>query len=478
VIRAPEQFETGFARIRDELGVPETFPAEVLDEARASMPAATGGATDRIDARQLDLVAIDPPGSTDLDQAFAAERNGDGFRVHYAIADVAAFVAPGGAVDLEARRRGLTLYSPDGRAPLHPPVLSEGRASLLPGGERPALLWTVDLDGDGRPTDWRLERATVTVREAISYEEAQARLDGKRPPVAGRVDIELLRQIGMLREQREADRGGVSLALPGQEIVERDGTYELELDRSLPVEGGNAQISLLTGMVAARTMVDAQVGILRTLPPAPPAAVARLRLTASALGLDWPAEQPYAAFVRSLTADTPAASAFLVQATRVLRGAGYLGFDGALPGGAAHSAIASVYAHVTAPLRRLVDRFANEILLATYAGRRPPAWATEALDELPSLMGRAQQRSAALERAMIDFAEAVTLEASVGHRSRGVVIDVDADRERARVQIADPAIVAAIDGPALVLGQEVDLVLTAVSVQERAVSFQVAPSAV
>ena len=111
VIRTPRTFEQAFGRIRGELDVPERFPEVVLAEAEA----ARVDPSDRRDARSLPLVAIDPPGSTDLDQAFSAERRADGFRVHYAIADVGAFVEPGGAVDTEARRRGTTLYSPDTR---------------------------------------------------------------------------------------------------------------------------------------------------------------------------------------------------------------------------------------------------------------------------------------------------------------------------------------------------------------------------
>ncbi|WP_217585257.1 RNB domain-containing ribonuclease, partial [Microbacterium sp. GbtcB4] len=80
----------------------------------------------------------DPAGARDLGQAFHLVRDGDGYRVRYAIADVPGFVVPGGAVDAEARRRGQTLYAADGTFPLHPPVLSEDRASLLPDVVRPA----------------------------------------------------------------------------------------------------------------------------------------------------------------------------------------------------------------------------------------------------------------------------------------------------------------------------------------------------
>ena len=470
VIRTPRTFEQAFGRIRGELDVPERFPEVVLAEAEA----ARVDPSDRRDARSLPLVAIDPPGSTDLDQAFSAERRADGFRVHYAIADVGAFVEPGGAVDTEARRRGTTLYSPDTRTPLHPPVLSEDRASLLPGDDRPALLWTIDLDGGGRPVGNRLERATVRIREAISYVEAQQRIEAG--PGSGN-EIEepllLLAEIGALRQVREAERGGVSLNLPAQEVVEDDGSYTLSFDRTLPVEGWNAQISLLTGMVGGRTMYDAGVGILRTLPPPYEGDLDQLRRTAAVLGLDWADDVSYADFVRDLTPDTARRNAFLLQAARSFRGAGYVGFDGERPEHPTHGAIASLYAHVTAPLRRLVDRFGNEILLALHAERRPPAWALEALDELPSLMGQARQRESALERAMLDMAEALVLEHSVGEVFDGSVVAIDDRRGRARFQIADPAVIDDVPDDGRHLGERLKLRVERVDVNERLVDFRV-----
>ena len=466
VIRAPRAFERAFAAIRAELDVPPRFPGGVLEEAAT----ARAGGDGRRDARDLPFVAVDPPGATDLDQAFAAERRADGFRVHYAIADVGAFVEPGGAVDAEARRRGTTLYSPDTRTPLHPPVLSEDRASLLPGDDRPALLWAIDLGGDGEPIASHVERATVRVREAITYTEAQRRID------AGADErLTLLAEIGGLRQRREAERGGVSLNLPAQEVVERNGTYVLAFDETLPVEGWNAQISLLTGIVGGRTMLDAGVGILRTLPPLWDGDLDRLRRTARTLGLDWPDDVSYADFVRDLTPDTAHRNAFLLQAARSFRGAGYAGFDGERPEHPEHGAIASVYAHVTAPLRRLVDRFGNEILLALHAGRRPPGWATEALDELPSLMGQARQRESALERAMLDMAEALVLERSVGEVFDAAVVAIDERGERAVVQIADPAIVDEVPADGRRLGEELKLRVERVEVSRRLVELGVVP---
>src|SRR5919199_6979560 len=93
---APEAVELarGFARIRREMKLPTGFPQGVEKEAVEAATAARDSAR-YSDARNIEFVTIDPPGSRDLDQAFHAEADGSGYVVHYAIADVGAFVAPG-----------------------------------------------------------------------------------------------------------------------------------------------------------------------------------------------------------------------------------------------------------------------------------------------------------------------------------------------------------------------------------------------
>ena len=104
------ELRAGFARIRTELELPDGFPADVQADADE---VAAAGLHPSYDQTDVPLLTIDPPGSMDLDQALHVERRGEGFRVRYAIADVAAFVRPGGVIDQEAQRRVETLYSPD-----------------------------------------------------------------------------------------------------------------------------------------------------------------------------------------------------------------------------------------------------------------------------------------------------------------------------------------------------------------------------
>ncbi|MGW5732263.1 MULTISPECIES: RNB domain-containing ribonuclease [Streptomyces] len=444
--------------LRTTLDVPEGFAGDVLAEAERAVAAPRLPA---YDATDVPLFTIDPPTSVDLDQAMHLSRRGaGGYRVRYAIADVAAYVTPGGPLDSEAHRRVTTLYFPDEKVPLHPIALSEGAASLLPDQDCPAVLWTIDLDGEGRTVSTDVRRALVRSRAKLDYDGVQRSIDDgtAEEPLA------LLADIGRLREQLEIERGGISLNVPEQEIVERDGTYALDFRAPLPADGWNAQISLLTGMAAAELMIRSGAGILRTLPTAPDGAVGRLRRTAKALKVDWPHHVPYAELVRSLDPRQPHHAAFLQECTTLLRGAGYTAFSGGeVPDLTTHAAVAAPYAHCTAPLRRLVDRYASELCVAAAAGDEPPEWVLAALPELPKEMADGTRRANTVERECVDLVEAALLKDRVGELFDAVVVDVQ-EREPAvgTVQLTDPAIVARIEGGtgALPLGERLRVRLT------------------
>ena len=449
--------------LRDELHVPGAFPPEVQAEAdrvAASAVTVSGG---RVDATDVALVTLDPQGSRDLDQAFFLERTASGLRLHYAIADVASWVAPGGAIDVEAHRRGETLYLPDGRAPLHPPVLSEGAASLLPGQVRPAVLWQIDVDSSGEPASVDVRRAVVRSRAQLDYASLQRD--------SGDV-FALLQEFGQLRQQREKARGAVSLQVPEQQVT-GDGTgWTLAYRAPLPDEDWNAQMSLLTGMAAAKLMLDAGIGLLRVMPPPAPDTVASLRRSAAALAIDWPDGSSYADVVRSLDASKPTHAAFLRLAAVLFRGASYVAFDGSPPASSTHSAVAAPYAHATAPLRRLADRYVSECCLAICAGQPVPDWVRSALPTLPEEMAEADRRAHEVDRAVVDLAEALVLERRCGEVFRGVVVEAGA--KGGEVQLRDPAVRGRLEGGDLPLGQEIDVRLRAVDVTKRRVTFEAA----
>lgn len=457
-----------FAAVRAELELPAEFPPDALAEAER---AAREPSTPDRDLRSVPFVTLDPPGARDLDQAMHIERAAGGYRVRYAIADVPAFVPAGGAVDREARARGQTMYAPDGRIPLHPPLISEGAASLLPGQDRRAFVWDFDLDASGSVTDARLSRALVRSEAQLDYAAVQRELDsGSGHPV-----MRLLAEVGPLREEQERLRGGASLAIPDQEIETTPGGYSLRMRPPSAIEGYNAQISLMTGMQAARIMLDGGVGLLRTMPPAPPWAVDRLRRQARALGAEWPERQAYGEFLRSCNADDPRQLAVLYEAVTLFRGAGYTAFDGDAPTGddATQAAVAAPYAHVTAPLRRLVDRFALVCCEALIGGAEVPAWVREALPLLGETMQASDRRAGALERACVDVVEAALLCDRVGETFTATVVDKEDRKPGALVQLTDPPVLARCDGE-LELGTTVQVRLDVADVQRRLVRFSVA----
>ncbi len=518
-----EIIRDAFENLRGEMAIPATFPAEVEREAEgivanlAGQDPAQAFPSHTTDTLDIDFITIDPDGSMDLDQAVHIARADGGFIVHYAIADVAAFVQPGGVIDTEARTRGTTLYAPDGRTPLHPPILSEGAASLLPHEVRPAAIWRIELLADGGIKSIGVRRGLVRSRARFSYVRAQQILDelatASSDAVAGadgyvtlenldeteRVGVStigLLAVVGPLRLAAERARGGVSLNVPEQVVrMTEDDTFELEFRTVLPVEDYNAQISLLTGISAAQLMLRGELGVLRTLPAADPRDLTRLRRTARALGLTWPTDTTYGDFLATLDSSNPRHAAFEHEATTLFRGANYLSFstdprqprptnqqgdpllhdlEVARSEAGRHNAIGAHYAHVTAPLRRLGDRFTTEICLAVAGNYPVPQWVLDALPHLPEWLNSANRRAGSYSRETTGIVEAALLAEHIGAQFTGVVVEVDdKNGHRGEIMIPDPAVHARVtSNVALPLGEEITVTLTDADVPRRKVAFQ------
>ena len=462
------RLDQAFDAVREELKVPGDFSPEVLAEAREVAGAA---ALPKRDETAVPFLTIDPPGSRDLDQAMYLERAGKGYRVRYAIADLPAFVKPGGAIDVEAFKRGQTIYAPDRRTPLHPEQLSEGAASLLPDQVRPAFVWDMLLEPDGDATSVNVYRAMVRSRRRLDYAQVQREVEN------GTADerLSLLKEIGELRIVMERARGGASLPMPELEVnVDEDGNYVLAFRPLLAAEDWNAQISLLTGTAAAEMMLHAEVGILRTMPDPDHQAIQRFRRQARALGVTWPPEMLYGELLRLLDRTDPKHLALIHEARALFRGAGYTPFDGGVPELTRHAAVAAPYAHVTAPLRRLVDRFGLVVCESICSDTPVPNWVRHALPTLPDIMASSDQLANAVERACTDAVEAAALQHRVGDSFRASVVDVT--RNGALVQISDPVTLAHADGLSSA-GAEVTVKLIEADVAKRSVRFQVVDGA-
>lgn len=447
----------GLAKLRDEQDVPASFPDEVVAEATES--AAAFRPDGRRDLSHLGFATLDPASSTDLDQAFAMATDGDAVLLHYAIADVNAFVAPGSRCDAEAWKRGLTFYLPDGKAGLYPPVLAENAASLLPDGPRPAVVMTVAVDPAGETTLRSAERAMIHSRAKLAYDAVTA---ADLPPELP----ELARRIRDAEDRRGASR----LEFPEQEIVDVDGGYALAIRPRLASEDDNATMSLAANLAVAAAMQAAGTGLFRVMDAPDERDVKGLRHIAHVMGLNWQRSIPLEQFARTLSTEDPRAAAFLLSIRRASGGARYAPF---IPGRTPfHAAMAATYAHATAPLRRLADRYVLAAICALTEGSAIPGFVTDAFAKLPDLMDAAEARSSKVERDVIDLVEAVTLMGHEGSVFEAMVIDVDA--HGAKIQLADPAIIARVQAQHADPGDRLRVRLETADPARRLVSFTVA----
>ncbi len=168
-------------------GLPTGFSELVEREAEdQALPTLKG----REDLREVPFITIDPADARDHDDAVYAERDTDpknegGWIVWVAIADVAAYVRPGSALDREARDKGNSTYFPDRVEPMLPEILSNGLCSLKQGENRACMAVRMIFDKDGKKTGHKFMRGLMRSHAKLSYEQAQAAIDGQQDDVTG-----------------------------------------------------------------------------------------------------------------------------------------------------------------------------------------------------------------------------------------------------------------------------------------------------
>lgn len=454
-IRDPDRLlGEGLAAIRAQFRVPDSFPPDVL---AAAERAARRVPTDHADWTGRNFVTLDPASATDLDQAFAIERSGADFLLHYAIADVAWFVGDDDPVDQEAWRRGVTTYLPDGKAGLYPPVLAEGVASLLPDGPRPAVVFTTRIAPDGAVRIDAITRAIVQSRAKLAYDSVR---DKDLPD--GFADV-------TARIAAAEQRRGAARVDPPEQEVERTakGRYALRFRPMLPSETRNAALSLATNMAVADLLHSHATGLFRVMAAPDAFAVARLRQTARAFALTWDDAMPLEQFERTLDPASPRDAAFMLAIRRAGQGASYEPWQpGVVPW---HAAMAATYAHATAPLRRLADRYVIRAALAVANGQPVPDAVNAAFARLPSVMGKADARAGQVERAVIDLAETAMLAGREGEHFSAVVTDLG--ETGARIQLCDLPVVARTPATGVVPGMPLQVRLDAADPIRRTLAF-------
>ncbi|GAA1413519.1 exoribonuclease R [Glutamicibacter uratoxydans] len=408
------------SELETEFSVPADFSPEVL---AAAEQAVLDLGEPELDDTNIPFFTIDPLGATDLDQAMYLERVDTGYLVHYAIADVPAFVHLGSLLDEISRQRGQTYYLPQRKITLYPPLISEDRGSLLPEQVRRAFHWKIWLDHEGSLGKVELTRTKIRSRAQLDYEGAQAGFDAHD----GDAQLKLLAEIGTSRLTQERLRGGASLNLPDQEIVPDGQGYKLVSRTPLPLEEFNAQISLVTGIGAARLMLGAGFGILRTMPAPDPKDQQAFREQTRLLGCPWPQDLSYGEFLHTLDLRDPRQLVIMHRAASLFRGADYQIINGQPESELIQAALAAPYAHTTAPLRRLIDRFVLLTCHLISTGAPIPDELHTALEQLPELMRASSTAANRVSKAAVDLLEAYTMQHRIGEEFEAIVLQASHD---------------------------------------------------
>ena len=266
----------------------------------------------------------------------------------------------------------------------------------------------------------------------------------------------------------EDARGASRIEPPEQEVVATKGGYEITFRPRLQSEDDNAAMSLATNLAVADALFAAGTGLFRVMPEPDARAEQRLRHTARALGITWPAAMSLRDFQRSLDGHSAKPAAMLTDIRRAGGGASYVPFTaGQRPW---HSAMAATYAHATAPLRRLADRYVVMATLAVANGQPVPDAAQAAFPKLPEVMQRADEKAGQIERAVIDLAETALLSGQVQRTFSAVVTDVD-DRG-ARIQFCDPPVVSRIDAHNVEPGDDVRVKVVSTDIRTRTAKLE------
>jgi ribonuclease R len=242
-------------------GLTDTYPEPVMRELEAILRDPGLDDPGLTDLTDLPFVTIDGEGARDLDQAMCLAREGEGWRVDYALADASHYVRPGTALFDEALRRGASYYLPDRAIPMLPRALSEDLVSLVEGRDRRALVLRMHLDAAAEPVRTELLSARIRSRRQLTYAGVQRHYDGADEGLSGQPFTEtlaLLAEVGRARIRAKEARGVAEYDRRETELgLDPSGErFVIEARDRLPVEKYNEQISLLCNIEGARYLLS------------------------------------------------------------------------------------------------------------------------------------------------------------------------------------------------------------------------------
>lgn len=233
------------------------FPEIVLNEIEARVQAGLENMETLKDLTGLHAVSIDDAFTTEVDDAFAIERDKGGFKLHVFISDAAAFVPRGSAIDNEARSRASTLYHPTGKYLMLPEKISEHAASLAAGERRPALCFIMEIDSDGIPQSLEIEEVVARIGTRLTYDEADRLLKTPEVPPETEADKQVLDQASKIAEQLRAhrfDKGAIFIEQDEIQVrLSPAGGIELEkVSRNSPSRRLVAELMILCGSLTGK----------------------------------------------------------------------------------------------------------------------------------------------------------------------------------------------------------------------------------
>ena len=413
--------------------IPHIFPPEAIAEAQAAKPATMDG---REDFRDLPLITIDPADAKDHDDAVHAgpdpdEANPGGHIVTVAIADVAAYVTEGSALDREALRRGNSVYFPDRVVPMLPERISNDLCSLREGEDRPALAVRMTFAADGRKLRHSFHRVMMRSAAKLAYPQAQGAIDGRpddrTAPLLDPVLKPLWDAYAALRRGRAA-REPLELELPERKILlKEDGTVDRvvvpdRLDAHKLIE----EFMIQANVAAAETLEGKRRPLVYRIHDAPSLAKQEsLREFLATLGLPLArgAQMKPASFNGILSRVKGSDHEVLVNEV-VLRSQSQAAYSAENIG---HFGLnLRRYAHFTSPIRRYADLIVHRALIGALGlGKDGLSHGQEErLEEISALISAAERRAMAAERETVDRLIAAHLATRIDESFQGRVSGV------------------------------------------------------
>ncbi|WP_287180207.1 ribonuclease R [Mesorhizobium sp.] len=391
--------------------IPHIFPADVIAEAEAVKPATLAG---REDWRDLPLITIDPADAKDHDDAVFAtadpdEKNPGGVVVTVAIADVAAYVRYGTALDREALKRGNSVYFPDRVVPMLPERISNDLCSLREGQDRPALAVRMTFSADGRKLRHSFHRIMMKSAAKLAYRQAQAAIDGapddKTGPILDTVMKPLWDAYAVVKRGRET-RQPLELELPERKILlKEDGTVDrVVVPERLDAHKLIEEFMIQANVAAAETLEAKRQALVYRIHDAPSLAKQEsLREFLQTLGLSLArgAQMRPNQFNGILDRVRGADHEGLVNEV-VLRTQMQAEYS---PSNIGHFGLnLKRYAHFTSPIRRYADLIVHRGLIAALGFGAGGLTQDEAerLEEVSALISATERRAMAAERDTVD----------------------------------------------------------------------------